>query len=161
MLKILRIQPCENNKSCIIFHRKSNKIGFAFFWFFYDFLRNLQESAKCTSLFKIRFAAGTLESFKLLHMCPCFAERPSGRFFTSQSGPWAPAGGGPAKFRRIAGRARAGEGPWVPRGRFQGLDGAVRRLARGRRWPSAVGAAACVPARQGPRRRLGGGWGLE
>jgi hypothetical protein len=29
-----------------MFHQQSNKIGFAFFGFFYDFLRNLQETAK-------------------------------------------------------------------------------------------------------------------
>jgi hypothetical protein len=34
------------NKSCSTFHQESNKIGFAFVWFFYDFLRNLQVSAK-------------------------------------------------------------------------------------------------------------------
>jgi hypothetical protein len=39
-----------------------------------------------------------------------------------------------------AGRARAGEGPWVPRGRFRGLDGVGRKPARGgaggqARWP--------------------------
>jgi hypothetical protein len=151
MLKILRIQPCENNKSCIIFHRKSNKIGFAFFWFFYDFLRNLQESAKCTSLFKIRFAAGTLESFKLLHMCLCFAKRPSGRFFTSQSGPWAAVSGGLAKFRRTAGRGRPGAGgggalgPWGPISVLAWAgEGPARQV---RRRPGAVAAAACVPTR--------------
>jgi hypothetical protein len=35
----------KNNKSCRIFHLESNKIGFAFFWFFYDFLRILPISA--------------------------------------------------------------------------------------------------------------------
>jgi hypothetical protein len=33
-------------RSCSVFHKKSNKIGFAFLKFFYDFIRNLQESAK-------------------------------------------------------------------------------------------------------------------
>jgi hypothetical protein len=36
----------KNNKTCRIFHHESNKIEFAFFWFLYDFLRNLQESTK-------------------------------------------------------------------------------------------------------------------
>jgi hypothetical protein len=30
----------KNNKSCGIFHHESKKIGFAFFRFLYDFLRN-------------------------------------------------------------------------------------------------------------------------
>jgi hypothetical protein len=39
-----------------------------------------------------------------------------------------------------AGRARAGEGPWVPRGRFRGLIGPGKGSARGgaggqARWP--------------------------
>jgi hypothetical protein len=33
------------NKSCSVLHQESNKIGFAFFRFFYDFLESLQESA--------------------------------------------------------------------------------------------------------------------
>jgi hypothetical protein len=33
------------NKSCSTFYQESNKIGFAFFWIFYDFLHILQESA--------------------------------------------------------------------------------------------------------------------
>jgi hypothetical protein len=44
------------NKSCITFHQESNKIGFAFFWFFYNFLRILQDSANVALLFDIRFS---------------------------------------------------------------------------------------------------------
>jgi hypothetical protein len=55
-----------------------------------------------------------------------------------------------------AGRARAGEGPWVPRGRFRGLDGVGRRPARGgaggqARWPPQP----IVPARWGSAGRMG------
>jgi hypothetical protein len=45
MLKISRIRPCENNKSCSILHNKSNKIGFeisefsTIFYIFYKFLQ--------------------------------------------------------------------------------------------------------------------------
>jgi hypothetical protein len=42
----------NNNKSFRIFHNESNKIGFAFFTFFYDFLLNLQVSAKGQTIFK-------------------------------------------------------------------------------------------------------------
>jgi hypothetical protein len=45
----------KNNKSGITFHQESNKIGFAFFWFFYSFPRILQDSAKTATLFKIQF----------------------------------------------------------------------------------------------------------
>jgi hypothetical protein len=34
----------KNNKSCRSFYKEANKIGFAVFWIFYDFLRNLQVS---------------------------------------------------------------------------------------------------------------------
>jgi hypothetical protein len=44
--KLFGTSSGKNNKSCRIFHKESNKIGFAFFSFFYNFLRNLQESAK-------------------------------------------------------------------------------------------------------------------
>jgi hypothetical protein len=46
MLKISRIRPCENNKSCSIHHNEPNKISFAFVWIstifytFYKFLQN-------------------------------------------------------------------------------------------------------------------------
>jgi hypothetical protein len=35
----------KNNKSCGILHSEFNKIEFAFFWFSYDFLQILQDSA--------------------------------------------------------------------------------------------------------------------
>jgi hypothetical protein len=36
------------NKSCSVLHQESNKIGFSFFQFFYDFLEILQKSGNCT-----------------------------------------------------------------------------------------------------------------
>jgi hypothetical protein len=44
MPKISENSSDKNNKSCGIFHNESNKIEFAFFWIFYDFLRILQVS---------------------------------------------------------------------------------------------------------------------
>jgi hypothetical protein len=61
----------KNNKSCGIFHHETNKIGLAFFWCFYDFLRNLQESAK--ALYYLRSA---------------FTTRPLTGFSDSRTGPW-------------------------------------------------------------------------
>jgi hypothetical protein len=46
MHKLAGASSGKNNKSCRIIHHESSKISFIFFWFFYDFLRNLQESAK-------------------------------------------------------------------------------------------------------------------
>jgi hypothetical protein len=42
MLKLFRIQPCANNKGGGISLSEPNKIGFAFFRFFYEFLGILQ-----------------------------------------------------------------------------------------------------------------------
>jgi hypothetical protein len=61
MQKLTGIISGKNNKSCEIFHHESNKIRFEFFWFFYDFLLNLQESAKTLYYFSYTFAAGALE----------------------------------------------------------------------------------------------------
>jgi hypothetical protein len=61
MLKISRIRPCEYNKSCSIFHHKSNKIKFAIFRNFYDFLHILQVPAKRSILLKFLFVPKPLE----------------------------------------------------------------------------------------------------
>jgi hypothetical protein len=61
MLKISRNRLVEYNKSCRAFHQKSNKIGFAFFIFFYDFLGILQVSAKALTLFKKQLTSSPLE----------------------------------------------------------------------------------------------------
>jgi hypothetical protein len=45
MLKISRIKPCEYNKNCSTLHHESNKIEFAFFWFFYNFIWIFKDSA--------------------------------------------------------------------------------------------------------------------
>jgi hypothetical protein len=63
-------------KSDIIFHKESKKIGFAFFWCFFDFLRILQESAKSLILFKNHISHKPLEVFYSLQKSPCFADWP-------------------------------------------------------------------------------------
>jgi hypothetical protein len=87
MLKISRIGLCEYNKSCISFHNESNKIEFAFFWIFYDFLRILQVSAIHNHYLEIHFAPGALEIFKTLHPCPCCALKSQQRNGVMQLGP--------------------------------------------------------------------------
>jgi hypothetical protein len=55
MQKLTGISSGKNNKSCRIFHNESKKIGFEFFWIFFDFLRNLQETAKALLLIVLPF----------------------------------------------------------------------------------------------------------
>jgi hypothetical protein len=57
MQKLIGISSGKNNKTCRIIHHESKKIGFAFFRFFYDFLRNLQEIGKLTLLFQLHFCS--------------------------------------------------------------------------------------------------------
>jgi hypothetical protein len=60
MQKLSGISSGQNNKSCRIIHHESNKIGFAFFQIFYDFIRNLQETAKWLLLLELTFCTKTL-----------------------------------------------------------------------------------------------------
>jgi hypothetical protein len=96
MQKLSGISSGKNNKGCRIFHNESNKIGFAFLCFFYDFLRNLQETAK-----------------SLYYWSYPFAGRPSERNFSLQCRPW---GGRPARGGQIPASCWPG-----PAGRRQGL----------------------------------------
>jgi hypothetical protein len=134
MQKLTGISSGQNNKSCRIIHHEPNKIGFAFFRFFYDFIRNLQESGNHFYYWSSPFAAGTLE-----------------RNFSLQCGPWRPGSGGPAKFWPTAGRGRpgmGGGGSLGPRGPIPGLSCGGERDVEGRcRRPGTVAAAACVPTR--------------
>jgi hypothetical protein len=104
MLKLLGTSSGKNNKSCGIFHHESNKISFAFFGFFYDFLRNLQKSAKWLYYLRITFAPGSLRSFRFLQLYPCFAAEPLERLEGLRLGPWGvgrwQSGETPARVRR-------------------------------------------------------------
>jgi hypothetical protein len=51
-------------KNCRTSHTENNKIGFAFFGFFYDFIWILQVAAKTHQRGKILFTKKPLESFK-------------------------------------------------------------------------------------------------
>jgi hypothetical protein len=118
MQKLKGISSGQNNKSCRIIHKGSNKIGLTFFSFFCDFLRNLQESGNQFHFWSSPFATRTLERIVVL-----------------QCGPW---GGRLARLRPNsgrtgggAGRGRAGEGLGVARLRFEGLDRAEVAPASG------------------------------
>jgi hypothetical protein len=67
MQKLSGISSGKNNKSCRIIHHEPNKIGFAFFLFLYNFLRNLQETAKALLLFELPFRSEAPEKIR------CFA----------------------------------------------------------------------------------------
>jgi hypothetical protein len=60
MLKISRIILCEYNKSCNTLHNVYNKIEFAVFWIFYDFLRNFAIFSNLQILLEIHFCAEAL-----------------------------------------------------------------------------------------------------
>jgi hypothetical protein len=89
------------NKSCRALHEKCNKIEFAFFRFFYDFLGILQDSAKPQVLLEIHFTARPLELFKASQIYPSLAIRPLG--ITQSSHPYPPAAGWARQQRWSAG----------------------------------------------------------
>jgi hypothetical protein len=105
MQTITGISSGKNNKSCGIIQNEPNKIGFAFFRFIYNLLRNLQETAKALLLFELPFCREALEKKFGFAMWP-LGDRPEA--VRPNSGQ-PPAG---------AGRARVGEGPWVLGDRF-------------------------------------------
>jgi hypothetical protein len=100
MLKLKGISSGQNNKSCSIIHNESKKIGLAFFWFFCDVLRNLQESANLFTYWSYLFAIKTLE-----------------RFWGLQCGPRSGRPARAAQFRR----GRCGSWPGKGRGRVLGV----------------------------------------
>jgi hypothetical protein len=70
MLKIFRIRPCENNKSCSIFFHESNKIGLAIFWSFYDFLHVLQNPAKLQHYSRWNLSPRPLQKIREVQLIP-------------------------------------------------------------------------------------------
>jgi hypothetical protein len=76
-------------KSCRIFHNKSKQIGFVFFWFFYDFLRSLQDSAKPFYYWSFHFTPGSLDVSTDSQPCPPFTQNTLERKRKMQCGPWA------------------------------------------------------------------------
>jgi hypothetical protein len=109
MQKLTGISSGQNNKSCRIFHHEPNKTGFPFFRFFYDFIRNLQESGNHFYYFSCAFAAGTLE-----------------RKFSLQCGPGR---GWPARVGQIPARFA---GVWPGKGR--GMARGSPRVDLSRSW---------------------------
>jgi hypothetical protein len=166
MLKISITRTCENNKSCSIFHHESYKIGFAIFWIIDEFLRILQVSANLQHYWSYSFALRPLEVSADLRPCPYFAQNSPNKSQTLQCRPRAPTGGGPAKFRRTAGRGRLGAGgdwPLAPRGPIPGLGcgggavevGAPAASGGGRRGRCAGEVGLCGGRRARRRAKVG------
>jgi hypothetical protein len=53
------------SEGCSTFHQESNKIRFAFVWFFHDFLHIFQESANWEHYLRNCFEWKSLESFQI------------------------------------------------------------------------------------------------
>jgi hypothetical protein len=151
MQKLSGTSSVKNNKSCGIFHHQSNKIGFAFLdvsTIFYAIYKNQQ---KHFYYFRFAFAAGTLESFGILQICPWITKNTLETFGSPQLSPWGLTAGGLAGFRRGGGWGWWGEvgkcsGPHLrPIG---GLVGGERVPGRGAPLlPSAAAVGAAAPAR--------------
>jgi hypothetical protein len=93
MLKVFRIRPCENNKSCSIFHHESNKIGFAFSDFSTIFYAIYKKQQNHFTIGVTLLQGGPRKEVWLCNVAP-----------------GVPGSGGPAKFRPTAGRGRPGTG---------------------------------------------------
>jgi hypothetical protein len=107
MLKLFRIKPYKNNKSCGISLPESNKIGLAFFWIFYNFLG-------------IFYCSGpSQENLDRIHYNQVlnFTHDTLERFQTEQLGPW------PGRAARL--RPNPGEPAALPAGQAAGLDGVL------------------------------------
>jgi hypothetical protein len=110
MQTLSRNSSGKNNKSCSTFHQESNKIGFAFVWFFYDFLRIFKDSAKALYYLRIQLLHRPLELSADSQPYPCFTFRTLERVQMLQCGLWPMVGGGSPEFRRSGGRGRPGAG---------------------------------------------------
>jgi hypothetical protein len=145
MQKLSRTSSGKNNKTSGIFHQESNKIEFAFFQIFYDFLCNLQESAKWLYYLRCGFAAGSLELSDTSQICPWFTKNSLERKRDTQLGlqPW-PVAVRP-QFRSVRRRPWPGKG-W---GRCAGSPRARLRPKLGLWWLRRWGSAATVGASHG------------
>jgi hypothetical protein len=143
MHKLSGTRSSKNNKSCRILHNESNKIEFAFFWFFYDFLQILQDSANHNHYWSYNFSLRPLELFGTPQICPQFTQNSLDRCLATQLVPGADGGGGSPESGGSGGgfsRGSCGEGVGAHQcsiwGRGRGWDGpgewARRRLLRAR-----------------------------
>jgi hypothetical protein len=113
MQKLSGTSSGTNNKSCRIFHNETKKSEFAFFWFFYDFLRILHKSAKWLYYLRFTFAAGALEGFRFLRICPWSTKNTLETFDSVQCRPQGRRPVRAVEFRRGPAAGSAGDGRGV------------------------------------------------
>jgi hypothetical protein len=130
MPKILGNSSGKNNKSCRTFHNESNKIWFAFFWFFYNFLRILQDSLKLFYYLRLGFTGRPLELLFLSQIGPWFTKNTLERTRERQCSPWA------WRTVRLAEIGRLRWRPWPGKG-----WGKMRGLPNVDLWPRMGGGA--------------------
>jgi hypothetical protein len=145
-------------KSCSIFDKESNKIEFAFFWTFYNFLCILQVSAKHMYYLRNWFSLRSLELPADSRPYPRCTQNTVGRSGGLQLGPWGLGRRGRPEFRRTGGalgRGRCGGGLGGHLGSvyadFEGRGGSGE-LARQRRPTPAAVLLASVSSRPGQGR---------
>jgi hypothetical protein len=118
----------KNNKSCSTFHQESSEIGFAFFWFFYDVLRNLQDSPNHIYYWSYSFSLRPLELSAGSQPCPNFAVKTSESFLTSQC---SPLGQWPARLSPASAVGRGRGRVPTPQGFYYGARSGPRDGRRG------------------------------
>jgi hypothetical protein len=87
-------------KSCSSSYTEHNKIGFAIFGFFCDFIRFFKVAAKTHKGVKNHFASGPLERSGSSQQGPRFAQNSLDLLGALQCGPWGTGAARPAGFRR-------------------------------------------------------------
>jgi hypothetical protein len=160
MQKLAGTSSGKNNKSCRIFHHESNQIGFAFFWFFYDFLRSFQDPANDMHYLSYRFAVRPPEFFAGSQIGLYLARNPLELTGASQCGPWGvgrrgsgqiPASRRPGSAERereaACGLLGTGSQAWLEERSCRWVDTPAAR----RRWPSRLP----TPARGGSVGEVG------
>jgi hypothetical protein len=110
MQKLSRISSGQNNKSCRIIHHESKKIGFAFFRFFCDFLRNLQESANPKYYLSCDFVDRPLIPFDSYAEAPTLQLTPWKETQPCNVTPMGAVAGAVGKIRRGPPESRPGKG---------------------------------------------------
>jgi hypothetical protein len=124
MQKLSGTSSGKNNKSCRIIHKESNKIEFAFFCFFYDFLRILQVSANHKYYSSYNLSLNPLDFFRFTTkplLCGSALRKSSHLAMWPLGVVAGAAGGNPARSGGGAGRGRAWGGLGVHLARFGAL----------------------------------------
>jgi hypothetical protein len=135
---------------CSSSHKEHNKIEFAFFGFFYDFIWILQDPVKAHKRGEIHFAIKPLESVECLQLCPWFTITPLERNQSEQCSPGARGrrgrpdsgdlAGGLGRGSSWGGSSSCGEPTWVLTHGGEVTGGRVWRR------PAAAAAGSSAPA---------------